>query len=102
MNNIFKVITLNIFFAVFCVFFMIIGFVDSIMFLFLRIFKKSRNNIKSSDDAEFVIRNLANKNFWNPNCNNLVCVDSNDKETKKIINLARSDFDFLDFKLVDE
>ena len=81
---------------------MIIGFVDSIRFMFSKIFKKSCNKIKSSDSAEFVIRNLVNENLWEQNCDKLIRVDSNDNETRKIITLAQNDFDFLNFKPADE
>lgn len=81
---------------------MIIGFVDSIRFIFLKIFKESYNKIKNSDNAEFVIRKFVNKNLWEQNCDKLICVDSNDKETNKIITLAQNDFDFIDFKLVQK
>ena len=85
------------YFIMFCAVFMIIGFVDVIRFITFTIFKRSKNNIKNSDDAEFVIRNLANKSLWNQECSKLICVDSDDDETKKIINLAKSDFEFIDF-----
>lgn len=77
---------------------MILGFVDFLKLIFLRFFKKTEHNIKNSDNAEFVIRNLANKNSWNKNCSKLICVESDDKETKKIINIAQNEYDFLDFE----
>ena len=89
---------MNLFFVVFCAFFMILGFVDFIKFIFFKIFKKTENNIKSSDSAEFIIRNLANKNLWNKDFSKLVCVESDDNETKKIIKIAQSDYDFLNFR----
>ena len=93
-----KVIFLSLVFTIFCIFFMIIGFVDFIKFIFLVLFKKSRKKIKSSDDAEFVIRNFAIKNSWNQSCNKLISVHNEDEETRKIINIARNKFDFLNFE----
>ena len=93
---------MNIFFIIFCIFFMIIGFVDSIKFTLSKIFQKSCNRIKNSDNAEFVIRSFVNKSLWEKNCDKLICVDSSDNETKKIIALAKNDFDFLNFKLIDK
>ncbi|MBR0183572.1 MAG: hypothetical protein IJQ10_00155 [Clostridia bacterium] len=89
---------MNLFFIVFCAFFMILGFVDFIKFIFFKIFKKTEHNIKSSDSAEFVIRDLANKNLWNKNFSKLVCIESDDNETKKIIEIAQNEYDFLNFE----
>ena len=77
---------------------MILGFVDFIKFIFFKIFKKTEYNIKSSDSAEFVIRDLANRNLWNKNCSQLVCIESDDNETKKIIEIAQNKYDFLNFE----
>ena len=76
---------------------MIIGFVDFIRFISNILFIKSKNKIKNSNDAEFVIRNLVNRNLWNQNCSKLICVDSDDVETEKIINIAKQDFEFINF-----
>ncbi|MCL2313153.1 MAG: hypothetical protein FWC41_11860 [Firmicutes bacterium] len=89
---------MKLLFIVFCSFFMILGIVDSIKFILFKIFKKSKNKIKSPDEAEFVIRNFANDNLWNHGYNRLILVDATDDETQKIINIAKNDFDFLDFK----
>ena len=98
LSIIFKVIFLSLLFTIFCIFFMIIGFVDFIKFIFLILFQKSGKKIKSSDDAEFVIRNFAIKNSWNQNCNKLISVYNEDEETIRIINIARNKFDFLNFE----
>ena len=77
---------------------MILGFVDFLKLIFLRIFRKTEHNIKNSDSAEFVIRNLVNKNLWNKNCSKLICVESDDKDTRKIIDIAQNEYDFLNFE----
>ena len=69
---------------------MIIGFVDFIKFIFLNFFKNIKyNSTKLSN------RNLLNNNN---NFNKLICVESDDKETKKIIDIIKNDEDFLNFK----
>ena len=97
MNKINQVITLSLFCVIFCTVFMIIGVVDSIKFVLNFLFNKSKNSIKNSNEAEFVIRNLVNKNLWNKNYGKLILVDSDDSETKKIISIAKNDFEFIDF-----
>ena len=88
---------MNLYFILFCSFFMIIGFVDFIKFIVYNLFKISKNNITNSNDAEFVIRNLVNDILWNQKCNRIIYVDSSDKETNKIIKLFKNDFDFIKF-----
>ena len=77
---------------------MILGFVDFIRFIFFNLFKVKNTKIQNSDEAEFVIRTLANKSSWNQRCKKSVQVESRDIETKKIIKIAKNKFDFLDFK----
>lgn len=84
-------------FVLFCSFFMIIGFVDFIKFIIYNLFKISKKNITSSNDAEFVIRNLVNDVLWNKNPNKMIYVDNRNKETDKIINLSKNDFGFIKF-----
>jgi len=88
---------MNLYFVLFCSFFMIIGFVDFIKFIIYNLFKISKKNITNSNDAEFVIRNLVNDVLWNKNCSKMIYVDNNDKETDKIIKLSKNDFDFIKF-----
>ena len=88
---------MNLYFILFCSFFMIIGFVDFIKFIIYNLFKISKKNITNSNDAEFVIRNLINDILWNKNCSKMIYVDNNDKETNKIIKLSKNDFDFIKF-----
>lgn len=88
---------MNLYFILFCSFFMIIGFVDFIKFIVYNLFKISKNNITNSNDAEFVIRNLVNDILWNQKRNRIIYVDSSDKETNKIIKLFKNDFDFIKF-----
>lgn len=88
---------MSLFFVAFCAIFMIIGFVDSIKFISNFLFRKSKKNIISSDEAEFIIRSSVNKNLWDQNGGKLILVDSDDDETKKIINIAKNDFEFIDF-----
>ncbi len=88
---------MNLYFILFCSFFMIIGFVDFIKFIVYNLFKISKNNITNSNDAEFVIRNLVNDILWNQKRNRIIYVDSSDKETNKIIKLFKNDFDFINF-----
>ena len=88
---------MNLYFILFCSFFMIIGFVDFIKFIIYNLFKISKKNITNSNDAEFVIRNLVNDVLWNKNCSKMIYVDNNDKETDKIIKLSKNDFDFIKF-----
>ena len=78
---------------------MIFGIVDVIKIIYMKVFKTSKNRIKNPDEAEFIIRNIANQHIWDNNCNKLVRIDNFDNETEKIINIAQNDFDFLDFKL---
>ena len=78
---------------------MIFGIVDVIRIIYMRIFKFSKNRIKNPDEAEFVIRNIANQHLWNNNCSKLIRIDDFNNEPQKIIAIARNDFDFLDFKL---
>ena len=88
---------MNLYFTLFCSFFMIVGFVDFIKFIIYNLFKISKKNITNSNDAEFVIRNLVNDVLWNKNCSKMIYVDNNDKETDKIIKLSKNDFDFIKF-----
>lgn len=88
---------MDLYFILFCSFFMIIGFVDFIKFVIYNLFKISKKNITNSNDAEFVIRNLVNNVLWNQNCNKMIYVDNIDKETDKIIKLSKNDFDFIKF-----
>ena len=88
---------MNLYFILFCSFFMIIGLVDFIKFIIYNLFKISKKNITNSNDAEFVIRNLVNDVLWNKNCSKMIYVDNNDKETDKIIKLSKNDFDFIKF-----
>ena len=82
----------------FLIFFAIVGVVDSIKFIFFKILKISKNKIKNSDDAEFIIRNVANKNFWDKNQCKLIRIDNFDNETEKIVDIAKNNYDFLTFE----
>ena len=46
---------------------MIFGIVDVIKIIYMKIFKFSKNRIKNPDEAEFIIRNIANQHIWNDN-----------------------------------
>jgi len=69
---------------------MIIGFVDFIKFIFLIFFKNFKDNAKK----------LSNRNSLNNNniFNKLICIESDDKETKKMLDIIKSDGDFLNSK----
>ncbi|MDR1364453.1 MAG: hypothetical protein LBJ32_02350 [Oscillospiraceae bacterium] len=69
-------------------------------FIVKKIFSSEKNQIFDCNEAEYIIRSFATSLAWpdSKKQSNLVCCySSNEKEIKKIIEIAANDFNFIKF-----
>jgi hypothetical protein len=95
------VIFLQTTFIVLLIFFAIFGVADILNFFARKLFCSKKKEILNTDEAEFTIRSIATPQIWSNSrpISYLVCNYSlNSNETKKIIEIASREFDFIKFK----
>ncbi|MDR1240843.1 MAG: hypothetical protein LBK29_03125 [Oscillospiraceae bacterium] len=94
---------MRIFSIILILFFAILGIVDIMKFILLKIFKKEKTKISTPNEAEFIIRSLGVCHSWDSKYSKsqLICLDfSESKETQKIIDIASKKFNFIEFKKI--
>ncbi len=83
---------MDLFFIAFLIFFSIIGAVDVIKYIFTRILKISRLEMKNSNCLES--KDVINRNIHENKFVKLVRVDNFDNKTPKIIKILKTTFEF--------